>query len=214
MNRQFDFYEYAGFLVPGTVLCVGLLLFFPEARVLFAKDGVSFGEFGVLIVLAYAAGQLVQGVGNLIESAVSLPFGGKHGVRALSGKLLSPTQYSRLVDSIKQDPHIMQDITSCERSEYQGIVGAIYAKVAIAGKAARIDIFNGNYGLMRGLAASFLVLTCLSFFIAPIKPTTFVLIGLVGLSIQRMQRYSGHYAKELLTQYLLLDRGGGEGKAR
>ena len=48
MNRTFDFYEYAGVIIPGAVLMVGLLLFFPEGRALFTKDGVTFGEVSAL----------------------------------------------------------------------------------------------------------------------------------------------------------------------
>ncbi|HET8919577.1 MAG TPA: hypothetical protein VFN27_07845, partial [Xanthobacteraceae bacterium] len=64
MNRSFDFYEYAGYIIPGSALTLGLLLFFPESRALFTKEGVTFGELGLFIIIAYAAGQLVQGIGN------------------------------------------------------------------------------------------------------------------------------------------------------
>jgi hypothetical protein len=33
----------------------------------------------------------------------------------------------------------------------------VHAVVSGAGKVARVDTFNGNYGLLRGLAAAFLV---------------------------------------------------------
>jgi ABC-type Fe3+ transport system permease subunit len=64
MNRTFDFYEYAGIIIPGAVVVMALVWFFPESRALFSKEGVTFGEFGLFIVIAYAAGQLVQAVGN------------------------------------------------------------------------------------------------------------------------------------------------------
>jgi hypothetical protein len=36
---------------------VGLLWLFPEGRVLFAKEGVTLGELGIFVIVAYAAGQ-------------------------------------------------------------------------------------------------------------------------------------------------------------
>jgi hypothetical protein len=44
MNRTFDFYEYAGIIIPGAVLILGLIWLFPEGRAIFAKEGVTFGE--------------------------------------------------------------------------------------------------------------------------------------------------------------------------
>jgi ABC-type Fe3+ transport system permease subunit len=70
MSRNFDFYEYAGIIIPGTVLVMALVWFFPEARALFSKEGVTLGELGLFIIIAYAAGQLVQAIGNGLEWAL------------------------------------------------------------------------------------------------------------------------------------------------
>jgi ABC-type Fe3+ transport system permease subunit len=67
MNRNFDFYEYAGIIIPGTVLVMALVWLFPEGRALFSKDGVTLGELGLFVIIAYAAGQLVQAIGNGLE---------------------------------------------------------------------------------------------------------------------------------------------------
>ena len=69
MNRTFDFYEYAGFIIPGAVLVMAVVWLFPESRALVGKDGVTLGEFGLFVIIAYAAGQLVQAVGNGLEWA-------------------------------------------------------------------------------------------------------------------------------------------------
>ena len=102
MNRTFDFYEYAGFIVPGTALMLGLLLFFPEGRALFTKEGVTFGEFGLFVLVSYAAGQLVQGIGNFIEWLWWKPWGGMPSQRVLSGHYLSLTRRERLIEALKK----------------------------------------------------------------------------------------------------------------
>ncbi len=81
------------------------------------------------------------------------------------------------------------------------------AVVADAGKAAHVDRFNGNYGLLRGLAAAFVALIV----IAPMLGKGICIIGvlliLLLLAIQRMHRFAVHYATELFTQYLLISAG-------
>ena len=38
MNRTFDFYEYAGFIIPGAVIVMAVVWLFPESRALFSKE--------------------------------------------------------------------------------------------------------------------------------------------------------------------------------
>lgn len=105
LNRTFDFYEYAAFIIPGAVLTLGVMVFFPEARALFSKEGgVTFGELGIFVIVAYAAGQLIQGIGNFIEAIIYWPFGGKASERALAGKFLSPEQYKKATEALKPTP--------------------------------------------------------------------------------------------------------------
>jgi hypothetical protein len=204
VNRTFDFYEYAGYIIPGAVLTLGLLLFFPEGRALFTKEGVTFGELGLVIVVAYAAGQLVQGVGNGIEWLWWKPWGGMPTRRLLAGHYLSADQRKRLVEALKRDPRINRDIESVDKAEYGAIVREVYAIVSAIGKAGRVDIFNGNYGLLRGLAAAFVTLIVVALVLTKGVYVIGALVILFLLAIQRMHRFSVHYATELFTQYLLI----------
>jgi hypothetical protein len=204
MNRTFDFYEYAGFIIPGAALTLGLLLFFPEGRALFTKDGVTFGELGLFMVVAYAAGQLVQGIGNLVEWLWWKPWGGMPSKRVLAGHYLTPERRKRLIEALKKDPRVSRNLETAEKAEYSGIVREVYALVSGAGKAARVDTFNGNYGLLRGLAAAFLALVVIALVLGKGIYVVGALVILLALAIQRMHRVSVHYATELFTQYLLL----------
>lgn len=205
MNRTFDFYEYAAFIIPGAVLTLGVMVLFPEARALFSKEGgVTFGDLGIFVITAYAVGQLIQGIGNFIESVVYWPFGGKASERALAGKFLSPEQYKRVMEALKADAKIARDISMCSAVEYPAIVGMMYGRVLASGKVARLDAFNGSYGLMRGLAATFAVLLVLAVVLAKDWVVIGVLAFVASLALQRMNRYNSNYTKELFTQYLLL----------
>jgi len=204
LNRTFDFYEYAGFIIPGAVLTLGMLLLFPEARAFFGKEGVTFGELGLFVVVAYAAGQLVQGIGNIVEWVWWKPWAGRPSKRVLAGHYLSPEQRKQLITALKKDSRINQNLATADKAEYDGIVRAVYAIISGAGRATRVDIFNGNYGLLRGLAAAFLALIIVALAFGKELYVVFALVLLLLLAVQRMHRFAVHYATELFVQYLLL----------
>jgi hypothetical protein len=204
MNRTFDFYEYAGLIIPGAALVLGLSVLIPELRLLFGKEGVTLGEFGLFVVVTYAAGHLVQGIGNWIEWLWWKCFGGLPSIRALSGKTLSADQYKRVLAGLREDGNVTDDLSNCTSSERLAIIREMYSVVAGSGKAARIDIFNGNYSLLRGLAAAFLVLLVAAIILAKGVLTAVILGALFVLALQRMHRFAKYYALELLVQYLLV----------
>jgi hypothetical protein len=204
MNRTFDFYEYAGIIVPGAILTLGLLWLFPESRALFSKEGVTFGELGLFVIVAYAAGQLIQGVGNWIEWVWWKTWGDFPSRRVLSGHLISADQHKRVVEALRKDGKVTTDVSSCSLSECLAIVREVYSVVAAAGKAARVDTFNGNYGLLRGLAASFFVLLIAATVLGKGIYVVGALVLLLLLALQRMHRFGKHYALELFIQYILI----------
>jgi hypothetical protein len=202
MNRTFDFYEYAGIIIPGAVVVMALVWFFPESRALFSKEGVTFGEFGLFIVIAYAAGQLVQAVGNYLEWVWWKCWDGWPSGRVLCGKYLSADQHRRLRDALRP---VVGDADPCKLPEPErlAIVREVYSEIAGAGKASRVDTFNGNYGLMRGLAAAFVMTFALAIVTSQGIIALCVLAVLFLLAIHRMHRYGRHYATELFTQFLV-----------
>jgi len=80
----------------------------------------------------------------------------------------------------------------------------VYSIVSSVGKANRIDTFNGNFGLLRGVAAAVLVLFVAAALIAKGARILAVLAALFVLAIERMHRFSRHYAIELFVQFLLV----------
>jgi hypothetical protein len=203
MNRTFDFYEYAGFIIPGAVALMAVVWLFPESRTVFSKEGVTLGELGLFIIIAYAAGQLVQAIGNYLEWFWWKPRGGMPSGRVLSGNLLSTEQHQRLL--IALEPGLGgADPSKLAEAQRRAIVREIYAEVLAAGKAARIDTFSGNYGLMRGLAAAFVLIFVLAILAGKGAVVLGALVVLFLLALHRMHRYSQHYATELFIQFLAL----------
>ena len=88
-------------------------------------------------------------------------------------------------------------------TEWQSVRREMYAAVSAAKAADRIDAFNRTYGLLRGLAAGFTAATVLTLASAPSR--WLVALGLAlgaGLALYRMRRFSDHYARELVVEYL------------
>jgi len=212
MNRAFDFYEYAGILVPGAVFIIGLLWLFPDGRALLSKEGVTLGELGLFVIVAYAAGQLVQAVGNYIEWAWWKLWGGMPSVLVLGGKYVTADQHRRILDAIRSggmsaDPNLEK----LPRVQRLAIVREMYSVVVAAKRASRVDIFSGNYGLMRGLAAAILILLGAAVATGQSLLVAGVLTIMLLLALQRMHRFSKHYAIELFVQYLGATARPGEG---
>jgi hypothetical protein len=204
MNRTFDFYEYAGIIVPGSVLLMAVAWLFPETHAVFSKEGVTLGELGLFIILAYAMGQLVQAIGNYLELLWWKAWGGLPSGRVLcDGKYVSANQHTRIVDALRR---VLGTGDPCKlpQQDRLAIVREVYSEIAGAGRSARIDTFSGSYGLMRGLAAAFLVSFPLALVAGKSATVLGTLVILFLLAIHRMHRYGGHYATELFTQFLAL----------
>jgi hypothetical protein len=202
MSRNFDFYEYAGIIIPGTVLVMALVWLFPESRALFSKEGVTLGELGLFVIIAYAAGQLVQAIGNGLEWVLWKLCGGMPSGQVLCGKYLSADQHKRLLEALRP---VVGDADPCKLPEPErlAIAREVYSEIAGAGKASRVDTFNGNYGLMRGLAAAFVMTFALAIVTSQGIIALCVVAVLFLLAIYRMHRFGRHYATELFTQFLV-----------
>lgn len=199
MNVSFDFYEYAGIIVPGSVLAFGGMWLAPELREYLGPEGFTFGELGLFVVLSYALGQLVQGVGNTVEWALWLPLGGLPNKRVLDGETLTKQQHARLMAFLREDGIIGETVS---KAEARAAIREVYARVAAAGQSARIDKFNGIYGMLRGLSAALILLTIACAIVG--TDWQYVLLATFStlISLRRMHRFGWHYGRELAVVYL------------
>lgn len=205
--RKFELYEFLGFISPGILFLVSLGYIWPtKINELFSKD-VTVGGVAIGIVFAYAAGQLLQAIGNLLENILWKCFGGKptDWLRTNKHPLIDIKQLPKVEECVKKmlsdDDFKLNE--SIDEKGWYSITRQIYALVAAAGQAKRIDTFNANYGLCRGLAASLLVL----FFVNLIcnfkgGQIHVILSVLCGLAIYRFYLFGIIYARELFVQFL------------
>lgn len=210
---RITFYEQVGIVIPGSLLVAGLLFYFPALNALMAKDGVSVGQFGIFLLLSYAAGHLVAAFGNALESIGWKLFGGMPSdwvIRRDGNSLLNADQVVLLAAKVRLRLGMtMENIVGLEAKKWFPVSRQIYADVAENGKPQQIDTFNGNYGLNRGLCSSTLALALVSL----VEGQKWIALGLamVGLVYgYRAYRFGVYYARELYLQFLVLDTNPGK----
>ena len=206
--KKFDFYEFAAVLCPGALLLFALTRLIPELGFLRNKESFSFGDLGVFVLLAYVAGQLVQAVGNVIAYVwwkcwsglpSDWPRSGKHKLLAGQQTSALPAKMAELVAL-----NARSGIGDFAADDWYMITRQIYAVVRHAGRSARIDIFNGYYGMFRGLAAALLlVIVAVAVQRGFGHPRLYILlVGAFVLAMFRMHRFAVNYARELFVQFL------------
>jgi hypothetical protein len=203
-----SFYEQVGIIIPGAVLLFGLMQLLPESGKFIGTDAATLGEFGIFFLLSYAAGHLVAALANVGERAVWHFAGGMPTdwvVKEATG-LISSVQRDRLDAQIQSRLGMSVVVKGLERKQWFPISRQLYAEVMRNGKPDRIETFNGNYGLNRGLAAACVVLMC----IAALK-TNLIVAGVLALAAlmfgYRAYRFGVHYARELYVQFLAIEDG-------
>ncbi|MBV8330977.1 MAG: hypothetical protein JOZ61_10995 [Verrucomicrobia bacterium] len=207
-------YEFVALICPGAFTIYGLSKIFPQAATIFSDDKLSFGEFGLLLVLAFVAGHLVQSLGNLIEKAYWSLWGGKPTDWLRTGKhdVISPKQKARIPPTIKRLLNIdCPEDFKLSRKDWSSLTSQIYAAVRKSGQAARIDVFVGAYDLLRGIAASVVLLAVTAVLVKGQAnlPGGISFYGLslvlLVLALYRMHRFGFHYANELFVQFLTIE---------
>jgi hypothetical protein len=211
--KKFEFYEFAGVLAPGVVTVYGLARIYPDLGIILKDEKVSFGELGLLLILAFVAGHLIQAFGNLIEIVWWKCSGGKPSdwVRTGKGKILAASQAQVLPARIREllRTNCPDDLHTITPQDWFGITRQVYATVRKAGRADRVDIFAGNYGLFRGVAAGFIVILVATYNNTENESwKLYAVIALVILlALDRMHRFGVHYARELFVQFIDIQPG-------
>ncbi len=203
--KAFDYYEFAGVLCPGVVVLYSISKIFPMFSPIVHDQLISVGTLGLFVVLSYVAGHLVQALGDLVEPLIWRLFGGipTDWVRTRRRSLLTDRQNAAVEESIKIQTG--KPLSSTTQNEWRSAVRSIYAAVANSGHAARIDVFNGNYGLFRGLATAFLICSVSVLASPSFRWSALVLfLACALLAIYRLRRFGIHYARELYVQFLQL----------
>lgn len=204
MTKTFDAYEVIGVITPGAVIALLLSTEWPELRALMSTEGLSLGDLGLFLVVAFVMGHLLQALGNLVDGAFwalsGLP---TSWIRAPRQTLVSDRQRQALAIRVGAMEGGDCDIATIGRKEWRSITNRMYARVRTAGRSARIDGCNRTYGLSRGLAAAFLSAAAWYLYKEPgFGPHLTIAAILAVVALYRMWRVSIHYAQGLFLEFL------------
>src|SRR6478736_4238076 len=145
--QKLSFYEQIGIVIPGSVLVFALLLYYPQLQILTAKDGISVGELGLFVLIAYAAGHLIAAIANALETLFWGILGGMPSdwVTRDPPALLTPEQIENLRTKLATRFSIaIPNIAGLDRKTWRPITRQIYADVGKNGKADRVDTFRAE----------------------------------------------------------------------
>jgi len=211
MKKELSFYEFAGVIAPGSILLFILIQIYSNSSPLSIQKELTVGGLGVFAIISYALGHILQSVGNLFENAMWFVCGGKPTdwiTKEGKCNYLGKEQTELLPGKIDTILGIKmkKKISEYKSREWSGITRQIYAAVKQAKAAERVDIFNGNYGLCRGLAASMAICFLALLLKTGLTHLEFLILFFVFfiLSVYRMHRFARHYASELFVQFLQL----------
>ena len=211
MSARLNAYELIGVTAPGALALFGLTLLFPELNIVIGDQDFSVGDFGLFLVLSFVAGHLVQGIGNLLETLLWGPFGGKPTAWIIKNpeRLIHPAQVDRLQRAVRAD--FGCDLQSVSRGDWAAIIREMYVVVQNAGLTERVDSFNRAYGLMRGVTAALASLTGITLVVNWSHWELVVLTVVVMLVAgYRMFRFGKRYGRELVVSYLQTTASGEE----
>lgn len=206
--KSLSFYEQAGILIPGAVLLFGITVLVPASRALLTVQGVTIGGLGLFLILAYAIGHAVAAIGNVLERVFWAAFGGMPSdwVTHDPPRLLAAEQLAQLQRRATERFGFECPIPrGLPRTRWTPVFGQLY-RAALLNAPARIETFNGNYGLNRGLAAANLCLIPVVLLV--MQGSTRWLVAAVAavataIYLYRMYRFGVHFAKEVYLTFLL-----------
>lgn len=198
MKKEFSFYEFVGILVPGVTF-----LYFTEIilEISVSKKVIDFSKIGesfIFLIIAYGFGHILQAIGNLFESILWNIYGGRPTnwltkENRFKTKLFSSEINERIKGKIYSNLEEVKD-----KDYGREIYNLLSLKENITEK--RIDIFNANYSLFRGLTVTFYGMTILTLLL-PNWYLMFIPLILGILSNVRMVKFGKLYARELFLTY-------------
>jgi len=206
--EKLSFYEQVGIVIPGSVFLFVVMFYVQELKDIFSKDGFSVGGLGIFVIISYAIGHLLAALGKIIEKFYWKLNGGipSNWILGSKPRLLYKEQIAKVEAlTVTRLGFTLPPFAELPEKDWFPIFRQIYSDIEKNGKSNRADIFNGNYGLNRGLSAASLSLS----FAILIHSTnqwivSLVLLGISFVYIYRMNTFGQTYAREVYTQFLLL----------
>jgi hypothetical protein len=203
-EHAFDTYDVTAVVVPGASLLLGLWLLGPHLLpAILNPTAASLGGFGIFAVAAFCVGHVVQAPANAITDLGWHFFGRPTEKMRKAGCGLPGAAVAMIPDQLHAVLRLAAP-TEDTNASWQPITAQMAVAVANASRDRRLQKFNGNFGLFRGLTMSLALLAMLAAY-ERLWVDLVMLLLLTWATRFRMKRFSGYYARELWMQFLALD---------
>jgi len=203
MKIDFDSFEFAGLIVPGSVMVFLYIYFSPQiASTIQPTLGIAAG-----LLASYAMGHLVAAIGNLLEPV--LPYLGVHKLDDVPSECFERRGYAddnqiAEIERLIQAKLGRRGLGKPNSVLRKTVVKQIYLLIAMKNASKRLDTFNGLYNLSRGLSVAFVLSAALSAIGRQyVLVAAFLLAAM--LTIYRTGKFKSLYSTELLQGFLLID---------
>jgi len=199
-QKYLDRYEVVAVALPGAVALLFLWFWHPEifGTTKFELKDISVGTLGIFAIAAFAAGQVVHAVANLLEEFINW-LADKY--RDSPAKRLPPPAQQKFLELVFKrgvEPPADAFKRSLYRKEQRKDIIGIARRRDTAGM---LQVFNVTYGLNRGLATAAGAAAAVAMFEAR-WPTAIVFVLLCTAMTYRAARFSRRYEGELLRLFL------------
>ena len=198
MKKELSFYEFVGVLIPSVILLFFAEMLFEYAYEFQVIDFSKVGETVIFLIVAYGVGHILHSLGNFLEWLLWKIYGGMP-----TNWLTKKTRFGqKLFDDFETKKILEKIYSEIGESAEKDYGRLIYTKLFSKGLTSRIDIFNANYSLFRGLTVAFILLGILS---TSLLYWEYSLIPffIAILSLARMIRFAKLYATETYRTYLI-----------
>jgi hypothetical protein len=206
MKCDFDTFEFAGLIAPGSVIVLAFALLRPE--LLRAVDATLL--IAIAILAAYVLGHLVAAVANVAQpvfsrfrvqdlESLSNEEWCKHGY-------VANDQWPRFESLMNTKLHRQAPLGEAGSTQRKTVVKQMYLAIFISGRSERVSMFDGLYNLSRGLCVAFSICVLLALAARQYNPAC-LCAAAAALTLYRTQKFKKAYSRELIQQFLLLEDG-------
>jgi hypothetical protein len=202
---KLSFYEQVGIVIPGALFLAVIVFIAPGARAAIGPSDISLGEFGVFVLVSYAAGHALAAIGNGLESAWWSLRGGMPSDWVVydDSRILDSAQKQLLLEKLGTRFRLtLTKVVGMKRRDWRPVFRQIYVGTLVD-NPGRIETFNGIYGLHRGLLSASVVLVVASILLAPRNWLLAAAFGTAAVIYGfRMNKFAIHYAREVYLCFL------------
>jgi hypothetical protein len=204
MKFDFDTFEFAGLIAPGSVIVLAIALLQPHLL----QAGDSAVLIAIAIIAAYVIGHLVAAIANAAEPLFRLlrvrDLGSLSNEEWTSRGCIADDQWTRFEQLVDAKLHRQWPLGGPGSTQRKTVVKQMYLAILGNDRPERVTTFDGLYNLSRGLFVAFIICVLLAL-VARQYTTAWLCTTAAGLSLYRMRKFKKTYSRELIQQFLLLD---------